>query len=240
MQTLVEPLRDALATLIAFLPALVAGLILLLVGWLVAAIVRRLVYALLPRTGFDRFLVRHNVLDRAPDTRAGSRVVASATFWAILLIALMQATHVWGLEFVANGLGRAVAFVPNLVSAVLIFGAALFVGNWVRGRMRSRQQAEDPGWGTPFLPDAIRALILTVGAFFALRQLLIAPELLMIGFALVFGGIALATAIAVGLGARGTVEDVTRDWYERERKQRNLRGGPPPVGGPGAPPARPV
>lgn len=234
METVVQSLREALASFVAFLPALVAGLIILAIGWIVAVLVRRLINALLPRTGLDRFLVRHKVIDRAPDTHAGSRVVGSAAFWAIILIALMQAANVWGLEFVANGLGRVIAFVPNIVSAVLIFGAAFLVGNWLRNRMRARQ-ADERLWGASFLPDAVRAAILTVGAFFALRQLLIAPELLIIGFALVFGGIALATAIAVGLGARRTVEEMTHDWYERQRTERGLRRGPPSehVPGPG-------
>lgn len=229
METVVEPLREALASLIAFLPALVAGLIILLIGWIVAAVVRRIINVLLPRTGLDRFLARHKVVDRSPDAHAGSRVVASAAYWAILLIAFMQAANVWGLEFVANGLGRVIAFLPNIVSAVLIFGAALFVGNWLRNRMRAREDAEGERRWAPFLPEAVRAAILTVGAFFALRQLLIAPELLIIAFALVFGAIAVATAIAVGLGARRTVEEMTRDWYERQRTERGLRRGTPPT-----------
>lgn len=228
METVVEPLREALASFIAFLPALVAGLIILLIGWIVAALVRRIINALLPRTGFDRFLARHRVVDRSPDAHAGSRIVASAAYWAILLIALMQAANVWGLEFVANGLGRVIAFLPNIVSAVLIFGAALWVGNWLRNRMRASQADEARRWGTPFLPEAVRAAILTVGAFFALRQLLIAPELLIIAFALVFGAIAVATAIAVGLGARRTVEEMTHDWYERQRTEGGLRRGASP------------
>jgi hypothetical protein len=234
MEPVVKPLRDALASFLLFLPALVAGLIVLLVGWVIAAVARRVINAVLPRTGFDRFLARHKIVDRSPDARAGSRVVASAAYWAILLIAFMQAANVWGLDFVAIGLGRVIAFVPNIVSAVLIFGAALFVGNWLRGRMRAREAGEGRAWGVAFLPEAVRAAIVTVGAFFALRQLLIAPELLMIAFALVLGAIAVATAIAVGLGARRTVEEATRDWYERQRSDGARRRGspPPPTAGP--------
>jgi hypothetical protein len=220
MDTLVQTLREALGDLVAFLPALVAGLIVLLIGWLFAAVVRRLINALLPRTGFDRFLSRHRVTTRAPETHAGSRIVASAAFWAVMLIALMQAANVWGLEFLANGLARAIAFVPNIVAAALIFGVALFLGNWVRERMRERSEVERERWGTAFLPDATRAGILTVGVLFALRQLQIAPDLLLIGFALVLGALAVATAIAFGLGGRHTVHQMTQDWYARRRERR--------------------
>lgn len=228
-------LRDAVATILAFLPALVAGLIVLAIAWIIAVALRRLINALLPRTGLDRFLARHSVIERADDTHAGSRVVASATYWAILLIGFMQAANIWDLEFVARGLRRTLAYIPNLVAAVLVFGVALFLGNWTRERMRTHRTEEEAT--TTFLPDAVRAAILTVGAFIALRQLMIAPEILLIAFAVVLGGIALATAIAVGLGGRHTVERMTQDWYEQRRSQR--RGGPgaPTMPGPGAGPA---
>ena len=225
MDTVLKTLGDALASFVAFLPALVAGLIFLLIGWIIAAVVRRVIRALLPRTGLDRFLTRHNITDRAPETHTGSRIVASAAYWAILLIALMQASNIWGLAFVANGLGQVIAFVPNIVGAVLEFGVALLLGNWLRERLRSR--AAEAQWGSTILPGAVRAGILTIGAFLALRQLRIAPEILVIAFALVFGAIAVATALAFGLGGRHTVERMTHDWYERQRGSRLPDREPP-------------
>lgn len=241
MDTLVRTLREALASFVAYLPVLIAGLIVLALGWIVAAVLRRLINALLPRTGFDRFLARHKVVDRAPETHSGSRIVASAAFWAVILIALMQAANIWGLHFVANGLARAIAFVPNIVSAVIIFGAALLVGNWARQRVRERGETDRERAGMTFLPDALRAGILTVGAFFALRQLEIAPDLLLLGFALVLGAIAVAAAIAIGLGSRHAVQRITDDWYDRQRARRDRGRTSPSERGPmGEMPERPV
>jgi hypothetical protein len=231
MQTVLEPLRDAWASFVEFLPSLVAGLVVFLIGWLIAALLRRVVDALLRRTGFDRFLARHRMIDRPPEAHTGTHVVASVVFWAVILIALMQAANIWGLDFVANGLGAVIAYLPNIIAAALIFGVALLLGNWVRDRMRSR--AIEERWQTTFLPGATRAAILTIGAFLALRQLEIATEILIIAFALVFGAIALATAIAFGLGGRHTVARLTQDWYERQRTRRGPPG-PRPEAGAGA------
>ncbi len=221
MNTILDSWRDALSSFVRFLPDLVAGLVVLLIGWVVAAVLRRVIRALLPRTGLDRFLARHELIEREPDTHAGSRVVASAAYWAILLIALMQASNLWGLGFVANGLGRIIAYVPNVVGAVVVFGLALLIGNWARDRL---SRGAEERWHSTLLPDALRAAILTVGAFLGLRQLLIAPEILVIAFAFVFGSIAVATAIAFGLGGRHTVERMTHDWYERQRSARSAEG----------------
>jgi hypothetical protein len=200
---------------------LIAGLIVLLIGWIIAAALRRVINALLTRTGLDAFLVRHKLVGRTSAAHAGSRTVAGAVYWAILLIALMQAAKIWGLGFVAGGLAAAISFLPNIIAAVLIFGVAVLLGNWVRDRMRTR--AVEQRSTATFLPEAVRAAILTVGAFIALRQLQIAPDILTIVFALVFGGIAVAIAIAVGLGGRSTVERMSQDWYDEQRARRGLR-----------------
>lgn len=213
-----EAFRDALDRVVAFLPNLVAGLVVLAIGWLVAWVLARAVRAVLPRLGFDRFLARHRLTPKAPESRPGSQVVGTVVFWVVLLIALMEAASIWGLEWVANGLGRAIAYVPNIVAAALIFGAAFVIGNWVHDRFRTTPA--DDRFPVAILPGAARAAILTVGAFLALTQLQIAPEILTIGFALVFGAIAVAMALSFGLGGRRAAERITEDWYERQQKTR--------------------
>jgi hypothetical protein len=231
-----DTLRSALARTVNFLPDLLAGLIVLAIGWLVGAILRSVVVAVLSRMGFDRFLAKHGVIGQPPERRAGSRAVGSATFWVVMLIALMQAAFIWRLNFVANGAAAVLAYVPNLIAAALIFGAAFIIGNWVGDRLRAGQRE---AYST-MLPGAVRAAILTIGAFLALRQLAIAPEILTIAFALVFGAIAVATALAFGLGGRDTARQMTEDWYQGQRTRRlkvttphgeELRepGEPPPV-----------
>jgi hypothetical protein len=225
MEALVDSLRDALGQAVAFLPALIGGLIVLFVGWLVALAVRSVVRAVLPRMGFDRFLARHRLTNRSPDAEPGSRPTASAAFWAVMLVALMQAANIWGLRPVANGLGQAIAYIPNLVAAVLIIGAAFVVGNWVYDRLRASGTEER--FSSVILPGAVRAGILTIGAFLSLRQLLIAPEILVIAFTLVFGAIAVATALSFGLGGRRAAERMTEDWYDRQQQGRRRAEGSP-------------
>ncbi|MBC7172545.1 MAG: hypothetical protein H5U40_08975 [Polyangiaceae bacterium] len=221
-------MRDALGDAVAFLPSLIAGLIVLAIGWVLAMVVGRVIRAVLPRVGFDRFLARHRLTTQPPENIPGSRVVATAGFWVVMLIALMQTANIWQLRPVANGLGRLIAYVPNVLAAVLIFGAAFAFGNWVYDRLRASAAEQDrlrvgptaERFSSGILPGAVRAGILTIGAFISLRQLLIAPEILIIGFTLVFGAIAVATALSFGLGGRRAAERMTEDWYDRQQTRR--------------------
>jgi hypothetical protein len=63
---------------------------------------------------------------------------------------------------------------------------------------------------------SVRAGVLALGAFMALRELQIAPEIVTIAFTLTLAAIALAAALAFGLGSRGVAGQVTQQWYERQ------------------------
>jgi hypothetical protein len=228
-----QALRDGVSRIIAFLPDLIAGLVVLAIGWAIAVGVSGAVRRLLPRTGFDRFLARHELMSRAPES-TGSRAVGTGAAWVIFLIALMEATKIWRLDFVAAGLARVIAYVPNIVAAVLIFAAAWIAGIWVGDRLRAKpaegeSAAERPRANMIILPAAVQAGIVTIGAFVALRELLIAPEILVIGFTLVFGAIAVATGLAFGLGGRRAAEKMTVDWYESEQARRRREAERPGV-----------
>jgi hypothetical protein len=234
METLIRSLRNALGEIVAFLPDLVAGIIILAIGWIVGTIIRSAIRAALPRMGFDRFLAQHRLTRRPPDTRPGSNAIATAAFWAVMLVALMQAANMWRLGMVASGIRQVLAYVPNLIAATIIFGGALVLGNWIYDRLRASTSSERTT--VTLLPGAVRAGILTIAAFIALRQLQIAPEILTIGFTLVFGAIAVATALSFGLGGRRAAERMTEDWYDREQARRPTIQGAPSRS---APPDRP-
>ena len=220
METLTQSLRTALGGIIAFLPNLVAGIILLAIGWIVAAIVRSVVRAVLPRAGFDRFLARHRLTTRSPEAHPMSNAVASFAFWAVMLVALMQAASALKLTSVAIGLGLALAYIPNIIAATIIFGAAVVLAIRVYDRLRAAPAADRST--VTILPGAVRAGILTIAAFISLRQLMIAPEILVIGFTLVFGAIAVATALSFGLGGRRAAERITEDWYDKQQARGSV------------------
>jgi hypothetical protein len=200
-------LRTALTGIVAFLPDLVAGLVVLAIGAFLGWVAARITRPLCHRAGLDRLLARHRLIDRA-DTASGSGAVATALFWVIFAMAGMQACRAFRLDSVANAIGRVLAYVPHAFAATVIFLAALVFGDWVRDRMR-RAATETVA------PGAVRAGILAVGVFMGLRELMIAPQIVTIAFTLVMGTIAVATAISFGLGSRDVAGRMAARWYRR-------------------------
>jgi hypothetical protein len=207
-------LTTAFTRIVAFLPNLIAGLVILAVGVLVGWVLARVLRPLLHRAGFDRLLGRHGLLDSTA-TDAGSRGVGLAAFWIVVLAAAMQAAKAFGLDTISFGLARVLAYLPHVLAAVVIFVGALMFGDWVRARMRSRAHE-----GAELTPSAVRSGILALGVFMALRELHIAPQIVTIAFTLVLGAIAVASAISFGLGARDTAGRLARRWYDENATER--------------------
>jgi hypothetical protein len=210
-------LRTAFDRVVGFVPNLIAGLVILAVGYLVARVLARVARPLLHRAGFDRLLARHNLIEtRGEGEERGSSGVGTAIFWVVMLVAAMQAARAWTLNYIADGLARFIGYLPNVVAAAFIFGVALFFGDWVRRRMITREAASSSA--PTIAPGAVRSGILVLGAFMALRQLLIAPQIVTVAFALALGAIAVAAALSFGLGGRNVAERMTRGWYDQRRR----------------------
>ena len=111
---------NAVSTLVAFLPSLVAAVLLLIVGDIVARVVSGLVRRLLLRTGLDNRLARS-----LGGSGLGSEgAVASVVFWLIMLFVLIGFFQTLQLAAVSTPLGlllgEVLAFVPRLLGAALL------------------------------------------------------------------------------------------------------------------------
>jgi hypothetical protein len=219
---------------VGFLPSLLGGLITLVIGYFIAVVVRRIARPLLHRAGFDRLMYRLGMSDPY-DAEAGSRMAASTLYAVVIVATLMQVARVWNLTFVAAGLAGVLAYLPHVLGAVIIFGAALYFGNWVRDRILHGRTNSPPAVSGSadrgehrIVASAVRGGILALGAFMALRELQIGSEIVTIGFALVLGAIALAAALAFGLGSRDVAASVTREWYDQRARGNGKHGRPPP------------
>jgi len=214
-------LRAAWNDFLAFLPDLLLGLAILVVGYLVARLLAAIAKPVLHRIGFDRLVDRLGLAERARITEEGSRWGASVVFWVTMLIVAMYTASVWRLDAVATGIAVVIAYLPHVLGAAVIFGASLFFANWVRERILEGVEPSMTGQ-RPLVAGAIRAGILSLGAFMALRELQIAPEIVTLAFSLTLGAIALAAALAFGLGSRDVAGRVARRWYDERLRKGGL------------------
>jgi hypothetical protein len=210
-------LTNALNDLLLFVPRLLGALLILLIGWLIAKAVEALVSRGLRAVRFNQVADRAEIdqfLDRAGVRLDPAAVVGKLAYWFLFLIFIGAAFNAFGLTQVNALINQIVAYLPNIVVAlvVLLVGALLaqFVANLVRGASGTARLG-DPG----LLAGLARAAVLAFAFLIALDQLNIGQAIVNTLFMAFVGMIALAGALAFGLGGREVASRMWEDWYRR-------------------------
>lgn len=219
-----EPLRAILFQIGAFLPRLLLGLVIVLVGWLVAKVVRLAVIKALRAFNFNLLFERSGLDGFLRQGGAGSDTTAvfgGLAYWLTIVVSLFVASSAMGLGRLTDLLGRVIWFLPNVFVALLVlaFGAyfARFVGGSVTGFCRSAK-----------MPDAVllgkvaQYLVMAFVILVALDQTRIGGDIIRQSFLVILAGVVFALALAFGLGARDWAADRIESWWPREKK-----AGPP-------------
>jgi len=201
-------LAAALAMAFAFIPKLLGFLVILLIGWIVAASLSRAVTFLLKKVGFDGFANRIGLTTL--EQRMGVRLDPAATlgkivYWFVFLIFLVPAVDALGLTTVSSLLGQIVGYVPNVFVAVLVLFLGTLLANFAADMVRGVTASTNIG--NPNVFAAItRYAILGFVSLIALYQLQIAPAIIQTLFTAIVGALALAFGLAFGLGGRETAQ----------------------------------
>jgi hypothetical protein len=214
-------LQRGLNSLIGFIPNIIGFLVILIVGYLIARIVRTVVDKVLEKVGLDRLLHGSQAgqyVERVSPGARPSHLVGLVVFWFIFIYAIAAAVGALKIPALTNFMANVQNYLPNVVAAVLIFviGAALagavggladrLMGDTSTGRVA---RAVGPG------------LILAIVVFMVLTQLRIAPAIVTATYIALIGMLALAGALAFGLGGRDLAGDMLRDAYGSGRRNQD-------------------
>jgi len=216
-----DMLAAALGKAIAFIPNLAAALIILVVGFFVASILGRVTQRALTAAALDRRrsvdqLVGQQVpLERLPHT--GGRLV----YWVAALVTVGVAVDALHLAWLSAGVARVLGYLPNLLAAGAVVAVGYLVGSFAYKQVMTRRGA------SLFLARIARGAIFVFAGFMALQQLGIATAIVTTAFTVVLSAMAVAGALAFGLGNRELAARITREWYER-RDPRSPQYDPTP------------
>lgn len=209
LQTLQATLAEAYRSFIEYLPHFVAALLLLLVGWLVARLLRGLSIRL--AGGLNNLLSGLSRWSRAKRRLAltsGARtLIGNVVFWVVILLFVAMAARVARLELFTVWLDRIVAWLPTLLAGGLIVLAGWFVSVLVRDLV-SAALASAGSAQSELFGRVAQGAVFIAGLVIGLDQIGIDITFLTILFAIVVGGLLLAVALAFGFGARDLVANL--------------------------------
>jgi hypothetical protein len=199
--SLVNPLLALWESFVYMLPGLIAAIIVLIFGYLVAMIIGYVLEKILEKIKLDTWVMEKASLKKWIGALKLSEFLALIAKWYIFIWFLPPAAGLLSLETLASFLNKVAEWVPNIILAVLIalvgFIAAEYVGNKIVATKAK---------GAIFIADIAKVVILVVIALIVLEQIGVKVALVQYGFLIVLGGIMLAIAlifgIAFGLGAK--------------------------------------
>ncbi len=218
--TFVGRLQDSFDQLYRYIPALLGALVILFAGYLIARLFGKATDRILRRVHFNRFLERGGVLqavERSGTHMNPTRVASKVMFWFVMFAVIMVAANALGLQSLANVFSQLVSYVPSVIAAIVIIIVGIVLGDFVSGLIMASAGALHGG---PALARIGGGGVIFLAIFMALQELGVATDLVTTAFAILFGAVALAAALAFGLGNRDLAGEVTRAWYERYKAER--------------------
>jgi hypothetical protein len=201
-EILEQSLHRLAATATAYVPPLLAALVIFVAAWLIAAVVRAVFLRLTKTAWLDRFVVesglsslfgRSRPLETAP-------LVAGVIYWLILLVGLLTGLNAFNTALTTKMVEGVIFLLPKLVAAGLILLAGVWLAQYLARSTLIWAVNENLSHPRQ-LAMAVRVMIVFVSVVVAADHLNFARTVFLAAFLLVVGGLVLAGSIALGLSA---------------------------------------
>jgi hypothetical protein len=211
------PVQDALSDVARFVPKFLAFLVILLVGWVVARLLRSVVGRVLKRVGFDRAVERGGVGRLLARTRYDAVGLMSAlVYYAVLLFTLQLAFGIWGPNRVSDLIEGIVAWLPRAFVAIVIIVVAAAIAAGVRNLIVAALGGLSYG---RLLAGVVGAFIVGLGIIAALNQVGVATSVTTPVLIATLATIAGILVVGVGGGLVRPMQSRWESWLDQAERE---------------------
>ncbi|MFM2430172.1 MAG: hypothetical protein RLZZ511_1385 [Cyanobacteriota bacterium] len=203
-----DPATLMLSQFITTIPLILGAAVILTVAYFIGKLLADLAATLLAGLGFDNVVGKMG-LTVAEGAKKPSQIVGTIVFVSTVLVALIPAVGLLKLEGLETLVLSLLQMAGQVAVGVAIFGAGLFIANWAAELIRSSGMRE-----SNLLATSAKIAIWIFSGAMALRQIGAATDIVNLTFGLLLGALAVALAIAFGLGGRDVAAEQLRDWVK--------------------------
>lgn len=202
------PASRMLETVLGVLPDLFGAALILILSYLVGRVISDLAGNLLVGIGFDGVPARLGLVEAEKPLRAQpSQVAARIVMVVIMLFAAMEAAQVIGFASLSGMIDGFLVFAARVLLGVVILALGLALANLAARAILATGRPQ-----SGLLAHVARGAILMLSGAMALREMGLAGEIINLAFTLVLGAVAVAAAIAFGLGGREFAAGQLQRW----------------------------
>jgi Conserved TM helix len=215
-----DSVQQGLDSFFNLLPNLIAFLVILVVGFVIARVLSGIVRKALEKIGMDRALHDSDAgryVERVSPGAKPSNGVGRAVFWLAMVFVLAVAIGALKIPAVTGFMNEVLAYMPNVIAAIVIFVVAAAIAGAAGAAATKLMGDTTTG---KLMAAIVPTLVLVIGLFMVLNQLKIAEEIVTITFAALLGSLGLGMALAFGLGGRDVAGRLLEDAYRKGQEER--------------------
>ena len=218
--TVVTGAWNAFATKItAFLPALIGAIIIFVIGWIIARLVKIAVERLLKLIRFDKATDKTGVqgfLKKGDIVKRPSEIIGILVYWFIMIMVITATLDALGIPIVSDLFNTIFLYIPSVVAAIVVLILGFLLGTLLSAVVRTASSNAGLKNAEGLGKLALYAIVFFSGAI-ALIQLGIGEEIVASAFGIALGAFALAMAIAFGLGGKDVAAEYLKRWLEEKK-----------------------
>jgi Conserved TM helix len=214
-----QSLQNAFTTFLSYVPNVIGALLVLIIGYIIARLIRAGISRLLRTVRVDEKLTHGSggeYVARFSPQGKPSQLVGLVVQYVLMVFVIVSAVGTLNIPAVTGFVTLVLSYLPNVVAALLIFLVAAAVAAAVGGLVH-RTMGDTPTGRVA--RSAAPTLVMAIAVFMILNQLGIAETIVNATFIALIGAVALGSALAFGLGGRDAAADLINSGYRRAQQQ---------------------
>ena len=220
LEAITQPTSNMLQRLLSAIPSVFAAVLVVGIAYVIGRLVSQLISNLLETVNFDALPSKLGLGERTGEAKwSPSAIVGYLVLVVILLFAAVSALSLLGFANLSDLVVDFLFFVGHILMGLVIFGIGLYLSNLVAGIIKSRQVPQ-----AGLLSFVARIAILLLAGAMALRQMGLANEIISLAFGLLLGSVAIAGAIAFGIGGRDIAAQKLQEWLSLIESEKPNKG----------------
>jgi len=189
-----DPLVDLWISFLKLVPALVAAIVVLIIGYVIAYLAGNALRVILQKASLDKQLARARVSQTIGSLKMSS-LIGEVVKWYVFIIFLQSAVDLLNLGTISNLLTSFVFWLPNVIAAILVLVFGVIIAHLIYLKIRENVSVK----GGKVIGHAVRVVVIFISVIIALEQIKIDVSILKFSFLILLGGLALGFALAIGL-----------------------------------------
>lgn len=214
-----KKLLETFGEIIALLPSLLGALLVLLIGWILAKMVTKILERILAAIKIDTLAEKINSIDLIENSAIQikpSRIIPKFFYYVIMLIVVALSADLMALDMITKQVDSLIEFLPDLVKAIGMLLLGLVAANMIKGIISTSFRSMGMSTGGMIGNFIFYFLFISV-VLMALKQINIETKFITDNLTIIIGGVMAAFAIGYGYASRGVMANFLSSLYSKPK-----------------------